>query len=59
MAGVLSLVLRSSTLRIQTLISAVFAQGYYSGTGHALLGHTWSIAVEEHFYLLLPLLALL
>ena len=59
MAGVLSLVLRSSTLRTQTLISAVFAQGYYSGTGHALLGHTWSIAVEEHFYLLLPLLLML
>jgi peptidoglycan/LPS O-acetylase OafA/YrhL len=58
-AGILSLFLRSSTLRSQTLISAVFAQGYFPGAGHALLSHTWSIAVEEHFYLLLPLLLLL
>jgi peptidoglycan/LPS O-acetylase OafA/YrhL len=58
-AGILSLVLHSATLRSQTLVSAVFAQGYFPGSGHALLSHTWSIAVEEHFYLLLPLLLLL
>jgi len=58
LGGVLSLVLHSSTLRTQTFISAVFAQGYSPGAGHALLSHTWSIAVEEHFYLLLPLLLL-
>jgi peptidoglycan/LPS O-acetylase OafA/YrhL len=59
LAGGLSLLLHSSTLRTQTFISPIFAQGYDIGQGHALLAQAWSIAVEEHFYLLLPLLLLL
>lgn len=48
MAGTLALTLHSPTLRTQTFRSAVFAQG-----------STWSLAVEEHFYLILSLLLLL
>jgi peptidoglycan/LPS O-acetylase OafA/YrhL len=59
MTAVLSFLNHSTTLRTQSIVSAVFAQGYYLGTPHAILAHTWSIAVEEHFYLLLPLLLLL
>ncbi len=36
----------------RTLSEAFFVQNY----GAALWGHTWSLAVEEHFYLLLPIL---
>jgi peptidoglycan/LPS O-acetylase OafA/YrhL len=56
---VLSVLYHSATLRTQTVVSAVFAQGYYTGTAHAILAHTWTVAVEEHFYLLLPLLLFL
>jgi len=49
----------SGSLRHQAFISAVLVQGYYQGPIHAMLSHTWSIAVEEHFYLFLPLLLLL
>jgi len=49
----------SASLRHQAFISAVFLQGYYQGPIHAMLSHTWSIAVEEHFYLFLPLLLIL
>jgi len=49
----------SASLRRQAFISAVFLQGYYQGPIHAMLSHTWSIAVEEHFYLFLPLLLIL
>jgi peptidoglycan/LPS O-acetylase OafA/YrhL len=59
LALVLSLVTHSALLRKQALLSAVFAQGYYSGTLYTVLSHTWSLAVEEHFYFLLPPLLML
>jgi peptidoglycan/LPS O-acetylase OafA/YrhL len=34
----------------------VHAQNYYYGPFVERIGHAWSLAVEEHFYLLLPLL---
>lgn len=33
---------------------AIFMQNYYPGYGYYPLGHTWSLAVEEHFYLAWP-----
>ena len=59
MTAVLSLLDHSAALRTQVAVSAVFAQNYYAGTTYKLLAHTWSLAVEEHFYLLLPLLLML
>ena len=59
LALVLSQLQHSVLLRKQALISAVFAQGYYSGKLYTVLSHTWSLAVEEHFYILLPPLLLL
>jgi peptidoglycan/LPS O-acetylase OafA/YrhL len=59
MTAVLSLLNHSAALRTQVAVSAVFGQNYYSGTTYTLLAHTWSLAVEEHFYLLLPLLLML
>jgi peptidoglycan/LPS O-acetylase OafA/YrhL len=41
--------------RIQLLAEVLFFQNYVKG----LWNHTWSLAVEEHFYLLLPLVCLL
>ena len=35
----------------QILAEAFFVQNYFPG----LLSHTWSLAVEEHFYLMLPI----
>lgn len=35
-----------------TIVEALFLQSYFG----SIWGHTWSLAVEEHFYLLLPLL---
>ncbi|MFQ5766425.1 MAG: acyltransferase family protein [Acidobacteriota bacterium] len=43
------------TWRFPIFIEAVFLQNY----GPALWNHTWSLAVEEHFYLLLALLLFL
>jgi peptidoglycan/LPS O-acetylase OafA/YrhL len=59
MTLVLSFIDHSRSLRYQSFLSSVFALGYYLGKPHAVVAHTWSIAVEEHFYLLLPLLLLL
>ena len=59
LAVVVSQLQHSVLLRKQALISAVFAQGYYSGKLYTVLSHTWSLAVEEHFYILLPPLLLL
>jgi peptidoglycan/LPS O-acetylase OafA/YrhL len=43
------------TLLLKPLLSeALFVQNYFP----QFWGHTWSLAVEEHFYLLLPLLLL-
>jgi peptidoglycan/LPS O-acetylase OafA/YrhL len=41
--------------RIQLVAEVLFFQNYVKG----LWNHTWSLAVEEHFYLLLPLVCLL
>ena len=59
MAAVLSFIKHSELLRTQAIVSAVFAQGYYRGPLYTILAHTWSLAVEEHFYLLLPPLLML
>lgn len=39
----------------RVLADVTFLSSYYEG----LSGHTWSLAVEEHFYIFLPLLLLL
>jgi peptidoglycan/LPS O-acetylase OafA/YrhL len=59
MVMVLSYVTHSEGLRTQAVVSALFAQGYYRGALYTMLAHTWSLAVEEHFYLLLPPLLML
>jgi peptidoglycan/LPS O-acetylase OafA/YrhL len=41
--------------RLQVAAEVLFFQNYVRGIWH----HTWSLAVEEHFYLLLPLVCLL
>ncbi len=50
-AGIALLTSRTVNLRA-VLCEALFVQNY----GPNLWGHTWSLAVEEHFYLLLALL---
>ena len=45
--------------RKQLIGSFFFVQNYFREDMFMLLGHTWSLAVEEHFYLLLPVLLLL
>ena len=45
------LVLKVPTGKWATLAEAIFVQNYHVG----LWGHTWSLAVEEHFYILLAL----
>jgi peptidoglycan/LPS O-acetylase OafA/YrhL len=51
----------------QSLLSATFSTsnfyfwrhvGYFTGSGNALL-HTWSLAVEEQFYIVFPLFVML
>jgi peptidoglycan/LPS O-acetylase OafA/YrhL len=58
-AAILSIVKHSPQLRTQVIFSSIFAQNYYNGKAFTVLAHTWSLAVEEHFYLLLPFLLLL
>ena len=49
---------RSTVSTEQLALSWVFLQNYYTGEKiFMLLAHTWSLAVEEHFYLLLPFVA--
>ncbi len=38
------------------LSEGLFIQNYYPGQGSFPLGHTWSLAVEEHFYIALTIL---
>ncbi len=45
-----------SYLPFTGLSQALFLQNYYPGEDHYPLGHTWSLAVEEHFYLLVAAL---
>lgn len=41
-----------------SLTEAFFVQNYSGLTGARIWYHTWSLAVEEHFYILLPLVLL-
>jgi peptidoglycan/LPS O-acetylase OafA/YrhL len=52
--------MRSGTVSSKQLLANwFFAQNYiYDAKIFIILGHTWSLAVEEHFYLVLPLLLL-
>jgi len=43
----------------EVAVSALFIGNYFGADGFNFLAHTWSLAVEEHFYLLLPLLLLM
>jgi peptidoglycan/LPS O-acetylase OafA/YrhL len=56
--GMLALVFRSDNAELFTfsrfLREAFFVQNYFPG----IFAHTWSLAVEEHFYILLPLVLL-
>jgi peptidoglycan/LPS O-acetylase OafA/YrhL len=53
---VVSFAIHSPRLREYALVSAIFGQNYYQGLRYTMLSHTWSIAIEEHFYVFLPLL---
>lgn len=44
---------------VATLTEALFLQNYAELTGARIWSHTWSLAVEEHFYILLPLVLLI
>jgi peptidoglycan/LPS O-acetylase OafA/YrhL len=59
LAAALSFLKHAELLRTQAIVSALFAQGYYPGPLYTILAHTWSLSVEEHFYLLLPPLLML
>jgi len=50
-----SLIKPSSLLRDQILYNLVWLQNYHPSNS-LILVHTWSLAVEEHFYLFLPIL---
>ena len=56
MVGVSCLYFLNSSFvsRNQVLFSWFFLQNYYPGNPYMLLVHTWTLAVEEHFYLILP-----
>src|SRR6267154_3314959 len=44
-----------ASLRIDSFAAAaLFVQNYRTGIGPTLWTHLWSLAVEEHFYLILP-----
>jgi len=43
----------------EIFVSAVFARNFFGKVGFSYLAHSWSLAVEEHFYFLLPVLLLL
>ena len=43
----------------EVLVSALFTRIFFGNDGFNYLSHSWSLAVEEHFYLLLPLLLVL
>jgi peptidoglycan/LPS O-acetylase OafA/YrhL len=58
-SAIAAMVKHLTQLRTQVIFSALFAQNYYDGTAYSILAHTWSLAVEEHFYLLLPPLLML
>src|SRR6185503_12438978 len=55
-ATVIGILIAGGPVKWQSLVSELmFLQGYVPG----LWDHTWSLAVEEHFYLLLPVVLIL
>ena len=42
----------------EVAVSAIFVRNFFGNDGFNYLAHSWSLAVEEHFYLMLPLLLL-
>jgi len=48
---------RSTATRVHLVASWFFIQNYFPAEKvFIILGHTWSLAVEEHFYLILPVI---
>jgi peptidoglycan/LPS O-acetylase OafA/YrhL len=44
------------TLKTQLISNVLVIQNYLPGSSYVILVHTWTLAVEEHFYLILPIL---
>ena len=42
----------------EVAVFAIFVRNFFGNDGFNYLAHSWSLAVEEHFYLMLPLLLL-